>query len=117
MLLGCLASLCFVPYACATGGPLRASSLRESLDRNNAKPKFPRAMHGATPCCAFQVCLRLCAHVVQGASASVYALLACNAVVDPYRRFVWLFGLQLNSLGCVLASPQQIFFGHGKQRE
>lgn len=43
---------------------------------------------------------------MQGASASVYALLACNAVVDPYRRFVWLFGLQLNSLGCVPASAQ-----------
>ncbi|KAK9819160.1 hypothetical protein WJX81_004112 [Elliptochloris bilobata] len=35
----------------------------------------------------------------QGASASIYALLACNAVVDPYRKFVWLFGLELNSLG------------------
>ena len=36
----------------------------------------------------------------QGASASIYALLACTAVIDPYRRFVWLFGLELNSLGC-----------------
>lgn len=36
----------------------------------------------------------------KGASAPVYALLACTALVQPYRRFVWLFGLQLNSLGC-----------------
>ncbi len=33
------------------------------------------------------------------ASAPVYALLACTAVVQPYRRFVWLFGIELNSLG------------------
>lgn len=59
-------------------------------------------------------CIQLCkkpgylsAGLVQGASASVYALLACNAVVDPYRRFVWLFGLQLNSLGYAPANPQQ----------
>ncbi len=36
----------------------------------------------------------------KGASAPVYALLACTALVQPYRKFVWLFGLQLNSLGC-----------------
>lgn len=35
-----------------------------------------------------------------GASAAVYALLACTALVQPYRRFVWLFGIELNSLGC-----------------
>ncbi|EIE19025.1 hypothetical protein COCSUDRAFT_54724 [Coccomyxa subellipsoidea C-169] len=35
----------------------------------------------------------------KGASAPVYALLACTALVQPYRKFVWLFGLQLNSLG------------------
>ena len=51
--------------------------------------------------------LTRCACTAQGASASIYALLACNAVVDPYRRFVWLFGLQLNSLGCVPAGSQQ----------
>ena len=34
-------------------------------------------------------------------SAAVYALLACNAAVHPYRKFVWLFGIELNSLGCV----------------
>jgi membrane associated rhomboid family serine protease len=33
------------------------------------------------------------------ASAPVYALLACTALVQPYRRFVWLFGIELNSLG------------------
>lgn len=36
----------------------------------------------------------------KGASAPVYALLACTALVQPYRKFVWLFGLELNSLGC-----------------
>ena len=35
-----------------------------------------------------------------GASAAVYALLACTALVQPYRRFVWLFGIELHSLGC-----------------
>ncbi len=33
-------------------------------------------------------------------NAAVYALLACTALVQPYRRFVWLFGIELNSLGC-----------------
>jgi membrane associated rhomboid family serine protease len=40
-----------------------------------------------------------------GASAAVYAMLACTALVQPYRRFVWLFGIELNSLGC--AKPLQ----------
>lgn len=35
----------------------------------------------------------------KGASASVYALLACTALMQPYRKFVWLFGVELNSLG------------------
>ena len=35
----------------------------------------------------------------KGASASVYALLACTALMQPYRKFVWLFGIELNSLG------------------
>ncbi|CAL8464708.1 g4243 [Coccomyxa elongata] len=35
----------------------------------------------------------------KGASAPVYALLACTALVQPYRKFVWLFGVELNSLG------------------
>lgn len=42
----------------------------------------------------------------QGATASIYALLACTAVIDPYRRFVWLFGLELNSLGCAARGLQ-----------
>ncbi|CAL5224585.1 g7292 [Coccomyxa viridis] len=35
----------------------------------------------------------------KGASAAVYALLACTALMQPYRKFVWLFGIELNSLG------------------
>ena len=35
-----------------------------------------------------------------GASSAVYGMLACTALVQPYRRFVWLFGIELNSLGC-----------------
>ena len=39
----------------------------------------------------------------KGASAPVYALLACTALMQPYRKFVWLFGIELNSLGCELS--------------
>ena len=46
------------------------------------------------PCCRRR---RLWA--TKGASAPVYALLACTALMQPYRKFVWLFGVELNSLG------------------
>ena len=32
----------------------------------------------------------------------MYALLACTALMQPYRKFVWLFGVELNSLGCAV---------------
>ena len=35
----------------------------------------------------------------------VYAMLACTALVQPYRRFVWLFGIELNSLGYAVSGP------------
>ena len=35
----------------------------------------------------------------KGADSVLYALLACHVVVDPYRKFVWLFDVELNSLG------------------
>ncbi|KAK9804862.1 hypothetical protein WJX72_008960 [[Myrmecia] bisecta] len=39
----------------------------------------------------------------KGATSAVYALLACHVMVDPYRKFVWLFNLELNSLGLLAA--------------
>lgn len=35
----------------------------------------------------------------KGGTAALYALLAATVVVHPYRKHVWLFGMELNSLG------------------
>ena len=45
----------------------------------------------------------------KGASAPVYALLACTALMQPYRKFVWLFGIELNSLGCELFDQRPMY--------
>eukprot|EP00884_Botryococcus_braunii_P014521 jgi/Botrbrau1/2306/Bobra.101_2s0127.1 len=39
----------------------------------------------------------------KGGTAAVYALIASMVVVHPYRKLVWLFGIELNSLGLLAA--------------